>query len=152
MPSIVVLPDPSRDASILFPRGITIGRAATNDVCLDDPMASRYHFHSGPENGDVVLYDGQTPNGTFVDGIARIRYVTKGGERIQCGGTAILYLRSEDSPESLATIIDDEGDQSRNLVTLRVYDTVRDKGPVFFGMPRRASPGSSRPECKFRFR
>jgi transcriptional regulator with GAF, ATPase, and Fis domain len=117
---------------LILAAGLTVGRAADNDVCIDDPLASRHHFSLRSENGHVVLHDGQTPNGTFVDGVARIEYVTRGGERIQCGGTSILYLQSEDSPESLLTIIDDEADRNRNLVTLRLDETVHDRGTVFF--------------------
>jgi hypothetical protein len=70
-----------------------------------------------------VLHDGQTPNGTFVDGVARIEYVLKGGERITCGSTVILFLLLDASPDSLPLMIDDEADRNPNLLTLRAYST-----------------------------
>jgi Nif-specific regulatory protein len=131
-PKIVVLSGSlkARDFPITE-AGLTIGRADDNDVCLDDELASRHHCSLHIDNGRVTLRDGQTPNGTFVDGIARIEYVLKGGERIKCGSTSILY-QSEDSPESLPIILDDEADRNRNLVTLRADYTVRERGSVFY--------------------
>ena len=133
MPCIVVLSGSLAGLKRLIPpEGLTIGRAADNDVCLDDPLASRYHFSFRFQDGSLVLRDGQTPNGTFVDGIARLEYAPKGGERITCGGTLILFLASDASPESLPITIEDEADRNRNLVTLRADYTVRDEGSILY--------------------
>src|SRR5437763_12323876 len=118
-PRIVILSGPDAGRVIVIsPNGLTVGRAADNDVCINDPLASRYHFFIKAEDGQTMVHDRQTPNGTFIDGVARIDWAVRGGERIQCGGTPILYQRGEVSPESLAAIIDDEADRSRNLMTL----------------------------------
>jgi transcriptional regulator with GAF, ATPase, and Fis domain len=119
-------------AVLLPPGGLTFGRAADNDVRLDDELASRNHFSIRYVDGHWVLYDGRTPNGTFVDGIARIEYILKGGERIKVGNTTLLFLLSEVPPDSLPTIIEDEADRSRNLVTLRADYTVREEGSVYY--------------------
>ena len=120
-PVIVILNGP--DAGLIVavrPPRFTIGRAVDNDLCLKDPLASRHHYALEVEDGRLWLLDAQTPNGTIVDGIPRIKYAVNGGERVLCGATAMLILLSRDSLESLPAILDDEADRSRNLTTLRV--------------------------------
>lgn len=132
-PVIVILNGP--DAGLIVavrPPRFTIGRAVDNDLCLKDPLASRHHYALEVEDGRLCLLDAQTPNGTIVDGIPRIKYAVNGGERVLCGGTAMLILLSRDSLESLPAILDDEADRSRNLTTLRVDYAAGDTESIDF--------------------
>ena len=50
-------------------RSLTIGRAQQNDVVLDDPdkMVSRFHAELRVLDGEYVLVDLNSQNGTWVD-------------------------------------------------------------------------------------
>jgi len=47
---------------------VTLGRAPANDLCLMDPAVSSYHARLEIRNGEVVLTDLKSKNGTFVNG------------------------------------------------------------------------------------
>ena len=46
---------------------ITIGRAPSSTLVIDDPYASSRHASLHEENGDWILVDDGSTNGTFVD-------------------------------------------------------------------------------------
>lgn len=51
-----------------FPNFISIGRAKSNDVIIEDESVSKFHaFFRLTEKGDFVLQDGGSKNGTMVD-------------------------------------------------------------------------------------
>jgi hypothetical protein len=51
-----------------FPNFISIGRAKSNDVIIEDESVSKFHaFFRRTEKGDFVLQDGGSKNGTMVD-------------------------------------------------------------------------------------
>ncbi len=54
----------------VFPldRTLAIGRSTSNDVILTDPRISRRHARIEAGNGDPILIDLDSTNGTFVDG------------------------------------------------------------------------------------
>jgi hypothetical protein len=133
-PRLVALSGPLKGT--VFPitqAGIRVGRAADNHVCLDDELASKYHFSGHPfDDGRLLVTDGDTPNGLWVDEIARIEAILTGGEHIKCGSTMFLFLRLDEDPEALPTIIEDETDRSRRLVTLRADYAVREETTVYY--------------------
>jgi signal transduction histidine kinase len=49
-------------------RPVTIGRAPANDLCLADPAVSSYHARLELRNGQIVLTDLKSKNGTFLGG------------------------------------------------------------------------------------
>ena len=58
-------------AVYLLPRGteLTVGRAPENDVCLPDLNVSQHHARVGATaEGDIVIEDLNSTNGTFVNG------------------------------------------------------------------------------------
>ncbi|MBC7792598.1 MAG: FHA domain-containing protein [Clostridia bacterium] len=51
-----------------FPNFISIGRAKSNDVIIEDESVSKFHaFFRLTDKGDFVLQDGGSKNGTLVD-------------------------------------------------------------------------------------
>lgn len=46
---------------------ITIGRKEDNMLVLDDPYVSGYHVKIMPSNGEIVIYDLDSTNGTLVN-------------------------------------------------------------------------------------
>jgi ABC-type multidrug transport system ATPase subunit/pSer/pThr/pTyr-binding forkhead associated (FHA) protein len=58
----------TRDFPLPEDRPTTIGRAADNDITLEDPLVSRRHARIEPRAGDWYLLDLGSANGTIVDG------------------------------------------------------------------------------------
>ncbi len=72
--------------------GLRIGRDPENDVVLIEPMISRQHAHIVPHNNDFVLYDRNSINGVFVDGIRTFEKLLRPGNRIQIGLAEFVFL------------------------------------------------------------
>ncbi len=74
------------------PRGLLIGREADNDIVLDTAMVSRHHAQIMLEGDQVVLYDRDSTNGTWLaDGRRVARHVLSVGDRFQIGDTVFVY-------------------------------------------------------------
>jgi hypothetical protein len=71
------------------PQGLAIGRASDNDLALDDRLVSRYHARIALENDQLVLYDLNSTNGSYVNGARVDRCVLQPGDHIQLGSTTI---------------------------------------------------------------
>lgn len=80
--------------------GVTVGRAANNDIMLDDPTVSRFHaaFQQEQRTGVWHLQDAESQNGTFVDEArvdARIPAPLANGTRLRFGEVKVLFLLPE---------------------------------------------------------
>ena len=71
------------------PQGLSIGRASDNDLALDDRLVSRYHARIALENDQLVLYDLNSTNGSYVNGARVDRCALQIGDHIQLGSTTI---------------------------------------------------------------
>lgn len=77
-----------------------IGRLADNEICLEDNSLSRLHARVFFEDGEFVLEDLNSANGTFLadarGGAAKkiARRALKDGDRIELG-ESMLYVRKE---------------------------------------------------------
>ncbi|MDH3689171.1 MAG: GGDEF domain-containing protein [Gammaproteobacteria bacterium] len=69
-----------------------IGRADDADVRIDDHRVSRKHASVTCSNGDVILEDLGSSNGTFVNGIRIEKQQLKEGDSIQIGPGGIVKL------------------------------------------------------------
>lgn len=73
-------------------RTVTIGRDPTVDLCLDHPMISRHHARVIRQDGEHVLEDLGSTNGTFLNGRRLAgRALLQRGDRIQIGPFKIAY-------------------------------------------------------------
>jgi DNA-binding NtrC family response regulator/pSer/pThr/pTyr-binding forkhead associated (FHA) protein len=111
---------------------LTIGRAADNQIGLDDELASRQHCTIQLADGEVWLQDGDTPNGTWINGRAHSRKRLQHGDRIKAGSATLVYFELEESLDELLITIDDEADRNRQLDTLRADYTVRGEAAVHY--------------------
>ncbi|MDO9254564.1 MAG: FHA domain-containing protein [Bacteroidales bacterium] len=71
---------------------ITIGRDATNNIVLNDNTVSRNHAHlfiSG--NGQVVIKDLGSSNGTFVNGNKISEQMLRAGDVVKCGSSFLNW-------------------------------------------------------------
>jgi serine phosphatase RsbU (regulator of sigma subunit) len=73
---------------------LTIGRVAPSELVLDSGTVSRRHCRLDMRNGDIVLTDLESTNGTFVNGERVIAAVTlQDGADINVGGHTLRYHR-----------------------------------------------------------
>ncbi len=68
---------------------VTIGRAETNDIRLEDRQASRVHCAVEWNSGTLTLTDLGSQNGTFLNGAKVTHAPIAPGDRIQVGACAI---------------------------------------------------------------
>lgn len=70
---------------------LTIGREEGNALRLDDERVSRYHAKVQFDNGEIILTDLESTNGTKVNGnVVQIRRL-RPGDRIGVGRTLLLF-------------------------------------------------------------
>jgi hypothetical protein len=80
-----------------FPLGantVTLGRLPESDVVVDDPGASRQHARISNSNGEFVLTDLGSTNGTLVNDESVQERVLDDGDRITIGETVLEFRRS----------------------------------------------------------
>jgi hypothetical protein len=70
--------------------GLTIGRAADNDVVLPDGRVSRHHARLSGRRGTLVYSDLGSTNGSRVNGVTVGELVLGAGDRIELGDTTIV--------------------------------------------------------------
>jgi serine/threonine protein kinase len=73
------------------PEGLHIGRSPDNQIVLIEPMVSRQHAQILPRAGDFVVFDRNSINGTFVDGLRTYEKVLRPGNRIQLGLSEFIF-------------------------------------------------------------
>jgi Protein of unknown function (DUF3662)/FHA domain len=70
--------------------GLTIGRAADNDLVLSDSRVSRHHARIAGRRGTLVYADLGSTNGSRVNGVQVGELVLGAGDRIELGDTVIM--------------------------------------------------------------
>ena len=70
--------------------GLTIGRAADNDLVVADSRVSRHHARIVGRRGTLVYADLGTTNGSRVNGVQVAELVLGAGDRIELGDTVIM--------------------------------------------------------------
>jgi hypothetical protein len=69
---------------------LTIGRAADNDLVLQDSRVSRHHARIAGRRGTLVYADLGSTNGSRVNGVQVGELVLGAGDRIELGDTVIM--------------------------------------------------------------
>jgi len=137
---------------------VTIGREEGNLLRLNDERVSRFHAKLQLDNGDYVLTDLESTNGTRVNGnTVQIRRL-QAGDRVGVGRSLLLFGSNEEiaarmsalatqaapaggSPPqpgaiepTLAQTLDPEFDQDREFdLNVRTDVTLKDDGTLFVG-------------------
>jgi hypothetical protein len=70
---------------------IAVGRAADNDVILDDPQVSRHHCQLKLQHGAYGFVDLQSRNGSMVNGQPVAEIALADGDRIRIGSTTMEF-------------------------------------------------------------
>jgi serine phosphatase RsbU (regulator of sigma subunit) len=109
MPRLIVKATSAQGDSVaeINRQRLTIGRSARNDLCLEDPFASRLHAEVRQRDDGIWVSDLGSANGTFLNGQrltvpARLR----NGDSIRIGETEIEFSdRADTAPARAQTSI-----------------------------------------------
>jgi hypothetical protein len=92
-PSLLVLSGPRNGERIALQNGFTIGKAPTSNLVLDDGYTSTQHAQVGMDQfGNCRLYDRNSTNGTFVNGVRVTEVVLDHGMSVRIGSTELRFL------------------------------------------------------------
>ena len=81
---------------------VSIGRLVSNDICLDDIFVSRVHCVIRTEDGQYVIEDLNSANGTYVNGERVNAGALNEGCLIQIGASRFLFELP--APEELVSL------------------------------------------------
>src|SRR5262249_14776404 len=128
---------------------ITIGRSARNDLCVEDPFASRLHAEVRKRGDAFWITDLGSANGTTVNaaklsvpvqlrdrdivriGETEIEYSERADTAPARGRTSILFSDSRYTPAPEATIMAGAGNSAANLISsLEVAPKTQVSAPV----------------------
>lgn len=88
-----------------LPIPVTIGREEGNGLRLNDERVSRFHAKVQMEDGDIILTDLDSTNGTRVNGTAiQIRRL-RAGDQVSIGRTMLLFGTMEEIAARRATAV-----------------------------------------------
>ncbi|HWL09912.1 MAG TPA: ATP-binding protein [Planctomicrobium sp.] len=82
----------------LFPDATHVGRGGQNEIRILDTEVSRRHAHLAFVDGDWVLTDLESSNGTYLNGRPVKNAVIRAGDQIQIGRTILLYTGDTSQP------------------------------------------------------
>jgi pSer/pThr/pTyr-binding forkhead associated (FHA) protein len=85
---------------------VTIGREEGNQLRLNDERVSRYHAKIQFDNGEIILTDLESTNGTRVNGnVVQIRRL-RAGDRVGIGRTLLLFGSEQEIAARGASLMD----------------------------------------------
>ncbi len=100
MPSLFVIQGRDQGARFELEDGnLSVGRDATNAVQVHDTEVSRRHAEIRRQGKVCLLTDLGSSNGTFVNGNRVQEHELHSGDRVQVGGTLMLFTDPADSAE-----------------------------------------------------
>jgi len=105
MPKLTICRSDKEERTFEFEGGIvTIGRAETNSIQLDDPAAEPLHCQiEATPDGRFKLVDLETRVGTEVDGMKVNAHFLESGDRIYIGDMSIVFREEDDEPAKSKT-------------------------------------------------
>ena len=90
---VIVRSDDQTGVRFAVRGGVVVGRSDEADVVISDPYASDFHLRFGSEDGNVVVNDLGSTNGTYVNGRRISSPVSLSqGDAVQVGKT-IMEVR-----------------------------------------------------------
>jgi FHA domain len=92
-PSLMFIAGPRAGQRVFLRNGFLIGKAPTSDLVIDDGYASTQHAQIGlDEAGNCNVYDRNSTNGTFVNGVRVTQALLSHGQSVRFGSTELQYL------------------------------------------------------------
>ncbi|HEY0480127.1 MAG TPA: FHA domain-containing protein, partial [Kofleriaceae bacterium] len=92
-PALLVLTGPRTGQRIPLQNGFLIGKAPTSHLMLDDGYTSSQHAQIAMDAaGHCRLYDRNSTNGTFVNGVRVTEVALDHGMSVRIGSTELRFL------------------------------------------------------------
>jgi hypothetical protein len=92
-PVLLVMSGPRTGERVPLQHGFTIGKAPTSNLVIDDGYISTQHAQVGMDQfGNCRLYDRNSTNGTFVNGVRVTEVVLDHGMSVRIGSTELRFL------------------------------------------------------------
>ncbi len=146
-------PLPQATARIIGPAGeqwafggadLTVGRAHDNDIRLTDPTVSRYHLRLMYSDGEPVVVDLNSSNGTYING-AQVRgvHILRDGDVIEAGDAKLVFRAPAAPPRPEAEPPSEGGRVSPEAVPRHAADVERG-APAAEAAPAEAAPPLAR--------
>src|SRR5258708_19097456 len=90
-PKLVTLSGPLGKSEFRFSAPLSIGRDASNPICIEDVAVSPRHCQIAFQNEGFLLTDLDTGSGTFVNGIPIKQRVLTPGAQIAVGSSLFIF-------------------------------------------------------------
>lgn len=94
-PYLAAITGPLRDRNFAITSDyFTIGRSTENELVIEGGLVSRQHALIVRQQGQYILYDRESTNGTWVNGSRIAQHVLQPGEQIQIGSAVFVFQRA----------------------------------------------------------
>ncbi len=105
---------------------VVIGRETAATLCIADASVSRRHSLIEKENGDFVIEDLDSLNGTFINDVPVKRRTLQHGDRVRIGDSLFLFMMHEGevASRSSAVHLDDANIVSGSTLQVRFNDAL----------------------------
>jgi transcriptional regulator with GAF, ATPase, and Fis domain len=125
-PRLVRLSGNAPEEVLLSSTEVRIGRDLSNDIRLEDPTVSSHHCCIRWDDGEYVLIDLNSMNGSFVNGKAANQAHLEHGDEIVVGSTRFCFLLDDVRPSFREIRFEEDADAliSTDTTRLRVEDLV----------------------------
>ena len=93
-PKLYIMSGPRTGEQLMLKHGFTIGKAPHSNLQIDDGFTSTNHAQTGMDHsGNCRLYDMQSTNGTFVNGVRVTgEHILEHGNTVKIGSTELRFL------------------------------------------------------------
>ena len=92
---ILIARGPNKGSRFLITaEGVSVGRAVTNSIFLDDITVSRTHATITKDGNSFVLKDAGSLNGTYINNVSVTEHVLVSGDEFQIGKFHLLFVGS----------------------------------------------------------
>jgi len=94
---LIVIAGPSRGSRFLIDQAeVSVGRSSEADISLDDVTVSRSHSRiTKSVSGECEIFDNQSLNGTYLNGVAITQSRLAVGDEIQIGKFRLTYFNGK---------------------------------------------------------
>jgi Nif-specific regulatory protein len=119
-PKLLALSGPLGKSEFRFSAPVSIGRDASNPICIDDPTVAQIHCRIARQNDSFLLTDQDTSSGTFVNGIPVKQRVLAPGDQIAVGSSLFLFQMDGNAAAAISPVqLDDTSPASGQEQQLR---------------------------------
>jgi transcriptional regulator with GAF, ATPase, and Fis domain len=119
-PKLAALSGPLRKSEFPVAGFVSIGRNASNSICLEDPSVSPSHCRITGDNNHFLLTDLDSDSGTFVNGIPVKQRVLASGDEIAIGSSLFVFqLERSKNPGRCTVQLDEDSAAGVEVEQLR---------------------------------